>query len=116
MGQTLGDCGGTRQWCPAEDPRAPSTEVHELPVEESVLRLQSFVRFHRLGFVSTVDEPEARFPSTPANSYVMRDLLRLAGLNASHLRSNGALLDVAYVFACNLDDSMCESKAEIFNV
>lgn len=107
-----------RQWCPAEDPAAHTTETHYLFIDEVEIWLQTFV--HYIDFdldVSTTDEKESiPYPDKRANTYRLKDLVRMAGLEPADFAENGALIITNVLFMCDLGSRRCEMKVEAHNV
>jgi len=107
-----------RQWCPAEDPSKPTTEEHFLEFNDVQLWFQTYLHYHRFQLdVSTADEQEpVHYPHRLANTYRLRDLLRMANLQAEETMENGAMLLVTALLRCELDDEICEVIIESANV
>lgn len=108
-----------RQWCPAEDPEASTTETHLFVDFTDVdVRLAGYVHFHKFGLdVATTDEKhEVRYPFKGANTYPIHDLLRMANIQPEETLVNGAIVLLNVIFDCNLDQSVCESHVETTNV
>lgn len=116
-GQTQ-DAPGCTSWCPVEDPKASTSEVHLLDFKSSELQLQTFVHFHRFGAdVSTADNSKAiLYPRRGANTLVVDDLLRLAGLRPSEVSQEGAVMILNVNFVCNMDVRGCDTVFETANV
>lgn len=116
------ECTGGRcvrmQWCPAEDLGSAQAEVHHLRVDSIALRIFNYVHFRRLGLdVSTMDEQDdVVFPKPRANTYLVKDLMHMAGFPPNVTAKNGAILFLTAVFQCNVDHKRCENKVEPRNV
>eukprot|EP00928_Gymnodinium_smaydae_P045226 TRINITY_DN30168_c0_g1_i1.p1 TRINITY_DN30168_c0_g1~~TRINITY_DN30168_c0_g1_i1.p1 ORF type:complete len:369 (-),score=91.51 TRINITY_DN30168_c0_g1_i1:49-1155(-) len=107
-----------KQWCPAEDPAAATTETHYLDIDEVELWFQTYVRFQRfLLDVSTTDEKEPiYYPQKRANTYPLKEIVRMAGLNLEEFAENGATMLANSVFQCDLDSRRCDMKLEVNNI
>uniref|UniRef100_A0A6T0X194 Purinergic receptor n=1 Tax=Alexandrium monilatum TaxID=311494 RepID=A0A6T0X194_9DINO len=107
-----------RQWCPAEDEGAPTTETHYLELDQVQLRLQNFLRYHRFNVdVSTADEVEpVRYPHSRANTYRLRDLLRMTNSDPEEFKETGAVMIINALFDCDLNKKDCDMKVETATV
>eukprot|EP00933_Yihiella_yeosuensis_P000704 TRINITY_DN101117_c0_g1_i1.p1 TRINITY_DN101117_c0_g1~~TRINITY_DN101117_c0_g1_i1.p1 ORF type:complete len:353 (-),score=61.06 TRINITY_DN101117_c0_g1_i1:34-1092(-) len=107
-----------RQWCPAENPNWPTSEVHYLEFNQVELWFQGFVHFHKFGRdVTTADEEvSVHYPQKGANTYKLRDLVRMTNYAEEEFIENGAVMTVSALFECNLDQDNCEVKIETANV
>jgi len=107
-----------RQWCPAEDPTQPTTETHYLEYEHVQLWFTSYLHYHRFMLdVSTADETEpVHYPHARANTYRLRDLVRMTDAEPEVVQENGAVLIVNALFDCELDNNDCELKVEAATV
>lgn len=85
-----------RQWCPAEDEEAGVTETHYLEFDQVQLRFSSHTQFPRFQmYMTTSDEKESTvYPEENANTYLLKDLLGWAGVNAGNIMQYGALMYV----------------------
>lgn len=106
------------QWCPAEDPTAATTEIHYLDISQVELWFQSYVHFPQFQLdVSTMHESTpVRFPHKQANTYLLKDLLRMANLPEEELIENGAVIYLNNIFVCDLDANSCTRNVESLNV
>lgn len=67
--------------------------------------------------VSTTEEKQRiLYPKKKANTYKVKDLLRMANLDANKIAKHGALLLVTMLFDCEMDDSACLSSVEAVNI
>lgn len=107
-----------RQWCPAENPTAQTTETHYLDIEQVQIWFKTFLHYHRFELdVSTADEKEpVHYPHARANTYRLRDLVRMTNYQPEEFVENGAVMILNAVFQCNLDQDNCEMKIETANV
>lgn len=110
-----------RQWCPAEDVDADTSETHYLDLTYVELWFQTSVHFHKFDLdVSTTDERRPReFPMRHANTYPVHDILRMARLDPDDpdaVRENGGVVHMNVIFDCDLDLQTCESKLASSNV
>jgi len=107
-----------RQWCPAEDPSQPTTETHYLEYEHVQLWFTSYLHYHRFMLdVSTADESEAvHYPHRRANTYRLRDLVRMTDAEPEVVQENGAVFIVNALFDCELDNNDCDLKVEAATV
>lgn len=107
-----------RQWCPAENPNATTSEVHLLNFDHTELWLQTYVHFHRfLVDVATTDEHEPiPYPAKGANTFAVKDLMRMANLKPEEVQENGAIMILNSVFKCDLDEKDCETHVESANI
>eukprot|EP00927_Polykrikos_kofoidii_P068456 TRINITY_DN63814_c0_g1_i1.p1 TRINITY_DN63814_c0_g1~~TRINITY_DN63814_c0_g1_i1.p1 ORF type:complete len:375 (+),score=54.73 TRINITY_DN63814_c0_g1_i1:122-1246(+) len=107
------------QWCPAEDPaNAAVTETHYLDPHDITIWFQTFVHFHNFNLdVLTTDETKARlYPHSNANTYNLRDIIRMANMDLADFIENGALMLVNAIFDCDLDAHKCAMKVESQNI
>lgn len=107
-----------RQWCPAEDPNAPTSKVHNINFGETELWFKSYVHFHRsMVDVSTVEEEKpVVYPRAGANTYRVKDVVRMANLKLDHIADNGAIVILNSIFRCNFDDKDCKVNFRMINV
>ena len=107
-----------RQWCPAEDPSAPTTEVHYPEYEQAQLWFISYLHFHRFQLdVSTCDETEPiHYPHRRANTYRLWDLVRMTGAEFEVGMGNGMVMIVNALFQCELNKKDCDLKVEAATV
>lgn len=109
-----------RQWCPAEDTTGQSgtTETHYLEYDHVQLWFTSYLHYHRFMLdVSTADESEpVHYPHRRANTYRLRDLVRMTNVEPEVVQENGAVLIVNALFDCELDNNDCELKVEAATV
>lgn len=107
-----------RQWCPAEDENAPTTETHYLEFDQVQLWFQNYVHYHRFMLdVSTADETQPlHYPHRRANTYRLRDLLRMTGIEPDEIRENGAVMLANAIFDCDLNKKDCDMKVETATV
>mmetsp|Transcript_24519 Transcript_24519/g.61722 ORF Transcript_24519/g.61722 Transcript_24519/m.61722 type:complete len:365 (+) Transcript_24519:394-1488(+) len=112
-----------RQWCPAEcDPvsDAACTTTQEIEVDPLAyeIRFGTSVHFHKFQMdVSTTEEKQRiLYPKKKANTYKVKDLLRMANVDANKIAKHGALLLVTMLFDCEMDDSACLSSVEAVNI
>jgi len=107
-----------RQWCPAENALLPTTETHYLDTDDVELWFSSYVHYHKFMLdVSTTDEvKQVHYPHARANTYKLRDLLRMANLDKEDFVENGAVLIVNALYDCNLDDKKCQVQVETMQV
>jgi len=103
-----------RGWCPAEDPAAVTTESHELSFEDVELWFQTFVHYNDFNLdVSTTDEKTSvHFPNEKSNTYRLRDIVAMAGIEPKDFSTNGAVVLLNILFNCNLDSKQCDLKVE----
>jgi len=103
-----------RQWCPAEDENAPTTETHYLEFDQVELWFQNYVHYHRFMLdVSTADETEpVHYPHRQANTYRLRDLMRMNAIEPDEFKENGAVMMVNALFDCNFNKKDCDMKVE----
>lgn len=106
------------EWCPAEDPSSATTETHYLFLDEVEIWFQTFVHYIEFDLdVSTTDEKEViRYPDKRANTYKLKDLLRMASLEPGDFAENGAIILTNVLFRCDLDSRKCEMKVEAHNI
>jgi len=107
-----------RQWCPAEDEHAPSTETHYLEYDQVQLWFMNYLRYHRFNLdVSTADEVDpVHYPHLRANTYRLRDLLRMTSIDPEEFKENGAVMTINALFDCDLNKKDCDMKAETATV
>lgn len=107
-----------RQWCPAEDENAPTTETHYLEFDQVELWFQNYLHYHRFMLdVSTADESQpVHFPHRRANTYRLRDLLRMTNSDPEDFRENGAVMIVNSIFECDLNERDCDMTVETATV
>lgn len=107
-----------RQWCPAENPEAATTETQFLEFGNVELWFSTYVHYHKFQLdVATTDErEEILYPMKRANTYPLHDLIRMANLDPEEVIENGAVLIANALLDCDLDVNVCESKAETINV
>lgn len=107
-----------RQWCPAENPEASTTETHYLEFGNIELWFSTYVHYHKFQLdVATTDErKEIMYPMKRANTYPLHDLIRMANLDPEEVIENGAVLIANALLHCDLDDNKCTSKVETVNV
>jgi len=107
-----------RQWCPAQDAKNSKTEVHYVDTQSYDIWFQTDLHFHRFELdVSTTEEKESiRWPATRANTYTMRDLLKMANVEAQDVKDYGAILTVNQLFECDLGEETCDVRLQIENV
>mmetsp|Transcript_10487 Transcript_10487/g.29148 ORF Transcript_10487/g.29148 Transcript_10487/m.29148 type:complete len:348 (-) Transcript_10487:192-1235(-) len=108
-----------RQWCPAEDQNNPEvTETHYLEVHEVQLWFQNFIHYHRFMLdVSTADESEpVHYPHRRANTYRLRDLIRMTNAEPEEFIENGAVMMVNALFHCDLNRKDCDMNVETATV
>lgn len=107
-----------RQWCPAENPDAPTTETQYLEFGNVELWFSTYVHYHKFQLdVATTDErKEMIYPMKRANTYPLHDLIRMANLDPEELIENGGVLIANALLDCDLDSGECGSKIETINV
>jgi hypothetical protein len=107
-----------RQWCPAEDPSAATTQTQYLEFGNVELWFSTYVHYHKFQLdVATTDErSEIMYPMKRANTYPLHDLIRMANLDPEEVIENGALLIANALLYCDLDADSCDSKIETINV
>lgn len=107
-----------RQWCPAENPDAPTTETQYLEFNNVELWFSTYVHYHKFQLdVATTDErKEILYPMKRANTYPLHDLIRMANLDPEEVIENGAVLIANALLDCDLDTGECGSKVETINV
>ena len=91
-----------RQRCPAEDPSAPTTEVHYLEYEQAQLWCISCLHFH--------------YPHRRANTYRRWDLVRMTGAEFEVGMGNGMVVIVNALVQCELNKKDCDLKVEAATV
>lgn len=107
-----------QQWCPAEDASLSTTTTHYLSIDEVELWFQTYVHYHQFNLdVSTTDEKTPiYYPHRRANTYRLRDLLAMAGMELEEFTENGAMVLVNALFTCDLDTHNCDMKVSTQNV
>jgi len=107
-----------RQWCPAENPEAATTETQYLDFANVELWFSTYVHYHKFQLdVATTDErKEILYPMKRANTYPLHDLIRMANLDPEEVIENGAVLIANALLECDLDTGECGSKLEAINV
>jgi len=107
-----------RQWCPAENPDAPTTETQYLEFNQVELWFSTYVHYHKFQLdVATTDErKEILYPMKRANTYPLHDLIRMANLDPEEVVENGAVIIANALLECDLDSGECGSKVETINV
>lgn len=107
-----------RQWCPAENEQAPTTQTISMDLDKVDIRLTSYVRYFRAGVeISTAKEVDiVRYPDKKANTYPLHDLLRMANVKMEEVALNGALLNLNVIFKCQLNEDKCETEIKSINV
>lgn len=107
-----------RQWCPAENPEAPTTEIQYLEFGNVELWFKTYVHYHKFQLdVATTDEKqEIMYPMKRANTYPLHDLIRMANLDPEEVIENGAVIIANALLQCKLDTSECTSRVETINV
>jgi len=107
-----------RQWCPAENPDAPTTETQYLEFNDVELWFSTYVHYHKFQLdVATTDErKEILYPMKRANTYPLHDLIRMSNLDPEEVVENGAVLIANALLDCDLDTGECGSKVETVNV
>jgi len=107
-----------RQWCPAENPEAPTTEIQYLEFGNVELWFKTYVHYHKFQLdVATTDEKqEIMYPMKRANTYPLHDLIRMANLDPEEVIENGAVIIANALLQCKLDSSECTSRVETINV
>lgn len=85
-----------RQWCPAEDDAAATSETHYLEFDKVELWFHTYMYFHRFRLeMSTSDEEiSVLYPDPRANTYRLRDLVEWANLEPADIMENGAVMEV----------------------
>jgi len=107
-----------RQWCPAENPDAPTTETQYLEFNQVELWFSTYVHYHKFQLdVATTDErKEILYPMKRANTYPLHDLIRMANLDPEEVVENGAVIIANALLECDLDNGECGSRVETINV
>jgi len=107
-----------RQWCPAENPEAPTTETQYLEFNNVELWFSTYVHYHKFQLdVATTDErKEILYPMKRANTYPLHDLIRMANLDPEEVVENGAVIIANALLECDLDNGECGSRVETINV
>jgi hypothetical protein len=107
-----------RQWCPAENTEAPTTEIQYLEFGSIELWFKTYVHYHKFQLdVATTDEKEEiMYPMKRANTYPLHDLIRMANLDPEEVIENGAVIIANALLQCKLDTSECSSRVETINV
>jgi len=107
-----------RQWCPAENPEAPTTEVQYLEFGSVELWFKTYVHYHKfqLDVATTDEQKEIMYPMKRANTYPLHDLIRMANLDPEEVIENGAVIIANALLQCQLDDRRCASRVETINV
>lgn len=107
-----------RQWCPAENEQAATTQTFYMDLDKVDIRFWSYVRYFRARVeISTAKEMEViRYPEKRANTYPLHDLLRMANVNMEEVALNGAILNLNVIFKCQLDKDQCETEVKSINV
>lgn len=109
-----------RQWCPAENPGSPlsTTKVHHIGWQNMELWFKSNVHFHRFKVdVSTTDEKTSKvFPKAGANTFRIKDIVRMANLKVDEVAENGAIIVMNSFFKCDFDHTDCEVSFRMANV
>jgi hypothetical protein len=107
-----------RQWCPAENPDAGTTQTQYLEFGNVELWFSTYVHYHKFQLdVATTDErQEILYPMKRANTYPLHDLIRMANLDPEEVIENGAVLIANALLECDLDADSCDSKVETINV
>lgn len=107
-----------RQWCPAEDPNAPTTETHLLEFEKVDLWFQTYLHFHKFMLdLSTAGEKKQKHAPHPgANTYKLYDLIRGNNPDPLAIVENGAVIQLSAEFNCELDQHTCKMNVETVNV
>jgi len=107
-----------RQWCPAENPEAPTTEIQYLEFGNVELWFKTYVHYHKfqLDVATTDEEQPIMYPMKRANTYPLHDLIRMANLDPEEVIENGAVIIANALLQCKLDSSSCTSRVETINV
>mmetsp|Transcript_13465 Transcript_13465/g.31660 ORF Transcript_13465/g.31660 Transcript_13465/m.31660 type:complete len:347 (-) Transcript_13465:50-1090(-) len=107
-----------RQWCPAEDPKATTTETHYLDLDMVQMWCQIHAHYHQFHLdVKTTDEnTPIEYPRAQANTYPLHDILRMANLDDEEVMENGAIIIINAIITCHLDSESCDVKFESRNV
>jgi len=107
-----------RQWCPAENADAPTTETQYLEFNQVELWFSTYVHYHKFQLdVATTDErKEISYPMKRANTYPLHDLIRMANLDPEEVVENGAVIIANALLECDLDSGECGSKVTTINV
>lgn len=107
-----------RQWCPAEDIARSTTEVRTLDLSNVELTFQANLRYQKFGVeVSTAESDVATYyPTKQANTYKLRDILKMTNYNAKDLVDNGAVMMLNTMFNCDLDQGSCDIVVQTANV
>lgn len=106
-----------RQWCPAEELGKPQTTESLINSDNYEIQFSSQLHYHKFALdVSTTDEEVHRYPHPRANTYMVKDILRMAGLTSADLQKLGAIVQVGLTFSCDLDSELCSSEVQAYNV
>jgi len=108
-----------QQWCPAENPSdSKISAVHTLQFEDAQLWFQSSVHFHkfRINVGTTEEKKPILYPKKGANTFSVKDLLRMASLKPEDVVNNGAILILNVIFECDLDNKDCDVSFKAINV
>jgi len=107
-----------RQWCPAENPDAATTQTQYLEFGNVELWFSTYVHYHKFQLdVATTDErQEILYPMKRANTYPLHDLIRMANLDPEEVIENGAVLIANALLECDLDQDSCDTRVETINV
>eukprot|EP00397_Hematodinium_sp_SG-2012_P037969 GEMP01041240.1.p1 GENE.GEMP01041240.1~~GEMP01041240.1.p1 ORF type:complete len:357 (+),score=74.13 GEMP01041240.1:254-1324(+) len=112
------------QWCPSENPecvgqKGCATEEHYIDSSFDIW-FSTTVHFHKfhLDVSTTEDLKSVVYPLENANTYPIKDLLKMTNLKFEDIKKNGAILLVNYIFKCALDDQIggCSTLLESTNV
>jgi len=112
------------QWCPSEDIECVGEE--NCLTEEAYIDFMNYniwfsanVHFHKGHIdITTTDEKKSTvYPTENANTYPIKDLLRMANIEPKTIAHNGAIILVNVIFKCQLDEvDGCETSIEVANV
>lgn len=107
-----------RQWCPAQMPGDPKTETKSIDIETYDIWFRTDLHFHRFALdVSTTEENlPIRWPAQRANTYTVRELLKMASLKLDEVKENGAILAVDHHFDCDLTVESCDTHVQVGNI
>jgi len=114
------------QWCPSEDVECAGqqgcvSEEHHIDFMNYNIWFSANVHFHKghIDITTTDQKTSTVYPAENANTYPIKDLLRMSNIEPNDIATNGAILLVNVIFNCQLDqeaDKACETSMESTNV
>jgi len=114
------------QWCPSEDTECLGedgcvSEEHNIDFMNYDIWFSANVHFHKghIDITTTDQKNSTVYPAENANTYPIKDLLRMSNIEPGVIAMNGAIILVNVIFTCLLDQEAsdaCEISIESTNV